>query len=164
MRLHRRPGDASLLGDLLVAEARQRSLCRRRAHYLKTLTLRGMTCPAPRPMTVDESRVLELLLGAEFPGVEALRVQAHSAVVVGECLCGCPSIALAVPGDVPLASFEGRLAPTEGSVRAKDGGTPGEIILFVDNGRLSHLEYVYYDAPPTHWPSSDRVTVDIYAR
>ncbi len=104
--------------------------------------------------------MLDLLLSLEFPGVDALRVQAGSAAVVGGCDCGCPSIAFAVPDDAPLASgLSSRLAPTEGVVSPQDGGIPGEIILFVDDGRLSYLEYVYYDAPPTEWPALDRIGV-----
>ena len=52
----------------------------------------GMTVCDPRPLTQVESAVLTLLLEAEFPGVDALRVQAGSAAVVGGCDCGCPSI------------------------------------------------------------------------
>jgi hypothetical protein len=83
-------------------------------------------------------------------GVDALRVQANSAVVVGGCDCGCPSIAFKVSDDALLApGLTSRLAPTEGVVSPQDGSVPDEIILFVDDGRLSYLEYVYYGARPT---------------
>ncbi|HTW07997.1 MAG TPA: hypothetical protein VME46_10820 [Acidimicrobiales bacterium] len=40
------------------------------------------------------------------------------------------------------------------------GEPPGDIILFVDDGRLSCLEYVSYDEPsPAEWPPLDRVRV-----
>jgi hypothetical protein len=58
----------------------------------------------PRPLTPAESLVLGLLLSTEFPGVEALRAQARSAVVVGRCDCGCPTIELAVPADETFSS------------------------------------------------------------
>lgn len=119
-----------------------------------------------RPLTSAESAVLALLLSVEFPGVDALRVQARSAVVVGGCDCGCPSIALEVPADAPLASgLSSRLAPAEGAVSPQGEGAPGEIILFVDDGRLSYLEYVYYDdAPPRQWPALDRISVSVLTR
>lgn len=43
-------------------------------------------------------------------------------------------------------------------------GASGEIILFVDNGRLSYLEYVYYEAPPTEWPTLNRISVSAQPR
>ena len=110
--------------------------------------------------------MLALLLSVEFPGVDALRAQAASAVVVGDCGCGCPSVDLELAGDVPLASgFSSRLAPTEGLVRPLGEGVSDEIILFVDNGRLSRLEYVSYDAlPPAEWPALDRISVTVRPR
>ncbi len=109
--------------------------------------------------------MLALLLSVEFPGVGELRVQAGSAAAVGGCDCGCPSIAFEVSDDAPLASgLSSRLAPAEGVVRPRGEGVPGEIILFVDDGRLSYLEYVYYDAPPTEWPALDRISVSVQPR
>ena len=122
----------------------------------------GVTVGDPRPLTPAESAVLALLLRVEFPGVDALRVQACSAVVVGGCECGCPSIALEVPGDAPMASgLSSRLAPAEGVVSPQGEGVPGEILLFIDDGRLSYLEYVYYDAASTEWPALDRINVRV---
>lgn len=40
-----------------------------------------------------------------------------------------------------------------------DDGVPGGILLFVDEGRLSYLEYVYYGLTSTQWPRSDRISV-----
>ncbi|MBO0838028.1 MAG: hypothetical protein J2P28_21285 [Actinobacteria bacterium] len=45
-----------------------------------------------RPLTMRERAVLDALLSADFDGVEDLRRQANTSVVVGECVCGCPSI------------------------------------------------------------------------
>lgn len=125
----------------------------------------GMTVDEPRPLMPAENSVLALLLGVEFPGVDELRVQAASATVVGGCDCGGPSIALRMPDAAPLASgLTSRLAPAEGVVSPQGDGVPGEIILFVDEGRLSYLEYVYYDAPPKEWPTLDRVSVSAQSR
>lgn len=89
-------------------------------------------------------------------------MQARSAVVAGGCDCGCPSIALEVSIDAPLASgLSSRLAPAEGAVSPENEGVPGEIILFIDAGRLSYLDYVYYDAPPKRWPALDRISISV---
>ena len=125
----------------------------------------GMTVDGARQLTPAEGAVLALLLSVEFPGVDELRVQAGSASVVGGCNCGCPSISIAVSDYTPPASgLTSRLAPTEGVVSPQGDDVPGEIILFVDDGRLSYLEYVYYDAPPTAWPALDRISVSAQPR
>jgi hypothetical protein len=119
----------------------------------------------PRALTADESAVLALLLSVNFPGVDELRLQAASASVVRRCDCGCPSIELKVAEGAPLASgLSSRLVPADGVVSPMGDDVPGEIILFVDDGRLSYLEYVYYDAVPTEWPALDRITVSAQAR
>jgi hypothetical protein len=124
-----------------------------------------MAIDRARQLTPAEGAVLALLLSVEFPGVDALRVQAGSATVVGGCNCGCPSIAIAVPDNAPLAlGLTSRLAPAEGVVSPQGHDVPGEIILFVDDGRLSYLEYVYYEAPPSEWPSLDRISVSAQPR
>jgi len=113
-----------------------------------------------RPLTPDEQRVLDLLLGNEYPGVEQLRLQAAGATVVGRCDCGCPTIYLAVPEEAARAPLTGRLAPVEGRVAPQDGEPQGDIILFLDDGRLTSMEYVFYtDAPPVGWPPNDRLSV-----
>lgn len=50
-----------------------------------------------------------------------------------------------------------RLLPAEGRVRPVGDEPSGDIIVFVDDGKLSYLEYVYYGDPPSAWPSLDRV-------
>jgi hypothetical protein len=109
----------------------------------------------PRRTTDDERAVLGLLLSPDVEGVDALRQQARSALVVGRCDCGCPTINFRVPGDaVSRVVLRGRLWPVEGRVDSHDAAAPGqEIILFVDEGRLSSLELVYYtQTPPASWP------------
>lgn len=118
-----------------------------------------MTFEAPRALNADEQRVLGLLLAAKFPGAEQLRVQASAAVVVGHCDCGCPTIDLAVPAGLPSFPLSSRLVPSEAQVTPAGDEPPGQIILFLDNGRLSSLEYVYFDEPPEAWPDPDRLHV-----
>jgi hypothetical protein len=54
------------------------------------------------------------------------------------------------------------LAPVEAQVAPVNDEPSGEIILFVDDGRLSSSEYVFYvNSPPSRWPSLDRLTVGV---
>ena len=43
---------------------------------------------------------------------------------------------------------------------SSEGELPGgEIMLFLKDGRLTSMEYVWYtDKPPDRWPTSDRLT------
>ena len=116
----------------------------------------------PRSLSDDERLILEALLAPQFPGAVELRAQLAHVQVVGKCDCGCPTVDLFVPSNVipsPLKT-RNRLAPVEGRVTPVADEPSGDIILFVDDGRLSCLEYVSYDDPsPAAWPSLDRVTV-----
>jgi hypothetical protein len=125
-----------------------------------------MSVVVPRPLAVGERAVLMSLLGFDFPGVESLRRQAQSAEVVGRCDCGCPSIELKVAEDAPvITGLTSRLAPVEASVIATGEDPSGGILLFVEEGRLSYLEYYCdYDGPPKTWPSLDRLAVSVRER
>jgi hypothetical protein len=113
----------------------------------------------PRRLTQHERAVLDLLLSINFDGVQQLRDQALSALVTGKCDCGCPSIELTVGDGVSASERPHRLAPVEGVVAPMGDGPPGEVLLFVDDGKLSYLEYVHYnDPPPSDWPALDRIT------
>ncbi len=113
----------------------------------------------PRSLTDDEQRVLERILEAVFQGVAALRKQLVGVQVVGRCDCGCPSIDLEPASERARSDQVGRLAPVELEVIPAAGEPPGAVILFVDGGKLSYLEYVHYsEAPPNGWPPDDRLS------
>jgi hypothetical protein len=117
----------------------------------------------PRPLSAAEEGVLRLLLTLDFPGVEELRAQIPHAMVVARCDCGCPTVELRVPPNVPVSpvTAPNRLPPVEGRVLPAADGPPADVILFVDDGRLSSLELVWYgDRPPAEWPPLDRVTAE----
>jgi hypothetical protein len=106
-----------------------------------------------RSLTGDEAAVLNLLLSVESDGVAELREQAKVATVTGRCNCGCPSVDLSVGFDAPRSPYEGRLWPVEGQIAASSGDPPGEVLLFLDDGRLSYLECVWYgEMAPSSWP------------
>jgi hypothetical protein len=116
----------------------------------------------PRPLSDAEQRILGALLSPEFPGVTELRAQVPHTQVIGKCDCGCPTVDLFVSPEVPRSDVvtRSRLTPVEGRVRPVGDEPPGDIILFVDDGRLSCLEYVSYNnPPPSEWPALDRVAV-----
>jgi hypothetical protein len=106
-----------------------------------------------RPLTPRERSVLDLLLTADFPGAAELRVQARTARVTGRCACGCPTIDLAVDDAAPVAGVDGRVAV---EVDVAEGG----LIVFVDEGRLSGLEYwSVADETPAEFPPPERIRV-----
>lgn len=113
----------------------------------------------PRPLGDDERRVLAQILDAEFEGVAALREQLAGVRVVGRCDCGCPSIDLQPSPGSARSDLVGRLAPVELEVVPVADEPPGGVILFVDDGKLSYLEYVYYsEVVPREWPTDDRLS------
>jgi hypothetical protein len=79
--------------------------------------------------------------------VEELREQARHATASTGCECGCVTIDLHVPEDLP-GSPAGTEAPVEGTVVDARGEPIGGVLLFVENGRLSALEVYSHDEPP----------------
>lgn len=111
-----------------------------------------------RALVAAERAVLDQLLNSEFRGVRELRDQVVDVQVVGRCDCGCPSIHLDASRDHPQAPVSDGLAPAELRVTPLADEPEGDVILFVEDGRLSYLEYVYYtDRPQSSWPSQDRL-------
>ena len=107
-----------------------------------------------RPLSETERQVLGAMLALDFPGAPELRAQVTSTVVSRHCDCGCPSVDLLVEGDVPLAAVTSRV-PVNAEV---DGVVGGGLIVFVDDGRLSGLEfYSAEDSTPAEFPDLDRI-------
>ncbi|MFB9683022.1 hypothetical protein [Amycolatopsis plumensis] len=100
----------------------------------------------PRPLTPNERITLDTLLSGDFPGAAELRAQAPTARVIGRCDCGCPTIDLVVNEATPRA-------PLRKSVAVEADVPGGGLIVFVDGGRLSCLEYwTFEDRPATEFP------------
>jgi hypothetical protein len=92
------------------------------------------------------------------PEVSALRHQVDKATVVGRCDCGCPSIHISVPEAVPSGALPDGVVPAELRVTPVGDEPESDVILFVRNGRLDYLEYVFYtDDPPRAWPNISRL-------
>jgi hypothetical protein len=114
----------------------------------------------PRPLAADERDVLDLLLSVLYPGSAELRQQAASAVVVGRCDCGCPTFDVGLEASVPAAPLTHRTAPVELRVRPLADEPEGSIVLFLRDGLMESIEYIYYsDNPPKEWPDSSRLSV-----
>lgn len=121
-----------------------------------------MILDRPRSLNQDEERVLRTLLAPEFPGADELRAQIPDVRVVATCDCGCPTIDLTVPASLPQASTttrDGRI-PYEGDVKGPDGVSIADIMVFVEEGRLSSLEYVTHQEPaPNDWPQAYEIAL-----
>lgn len=102
-----------------------------------------------RLLTERERAALEALLAADFPGVEALRQQAANVRADTDGMI----VGLVVEDGSTTADVASR-TPVEAVVDG--GGYDGGLILFVDNGTLSALEYwwVTEDKPDEFPPLS----------
>ena len=111
----------------------------------------------PRPLTSTERDVLDRLLAPDFPGVEELRIQAQTAVVIGTCPCGCPSYDVVVADDAPRGMVVNPI-PSGGLsaeiVNPPDGvAVMSEVMLWARDGILGGTEIIAYGADtPTEWP------------
>ena len=104
-----------------------------------------------RPLTTRERAVLDALLLAEFDGVEDLRRQAKTALVVGECGCGCPSI-----------DFREELrAGMEMVVDAAVEGSYDGLFLYTIGGQLGGIEWVGCSdgGNPAEFPDPEVLTI-----
>jgi hypothetical protein len=102
--------------------------------------------PQPRELTARERVLLAALLTSPVSTPELHR-QAEAVVVTGECSCGCPSISLTVPEELPRASWpvgtvgvrHGADADIVAEATASDGRAL-DVILHVSGGELIELE------------------------
>ncbi|HWS33460.1 MAG TPA: hypothetical protein VN408_12030 [Actinoplanes sp.] len=99
-----------------------------------------------RELTGVERQLLADLLGYDFPGVGALRLQAPGVLARVGCSCGCGTIELVTDGyDGELSDAESPV-PVSGEIHDADGTAVGGIMLLLARGRLDSLEvYAYLD-------------------
>lgn len=120
------------------------------SQHTQSISAFGATIrPVPRPLTDHERDILGLLLSVDFAGAVELRQQAASVSADREGMI----IDLLVDSEASRASVISR-TPVQAVV---DGdGYDGGLILFVDDGRLSALEYwwVTQDRPDVMPPLS----------
>lgn len=110
----------------------------------------------PRPLNDRERSLLNYLLSYEFPGVEALRIQARTARARDVSDEPPPLVLFDVSHDTPLATDVAFTVPIDARVRDVD--PPQEVLLFVTHGRLQAIELVDYSrAAASDLPSPDKL-------
>ena len=109
-----------------------------------------------RPLTQLERRLLDSLLALDFPGVEALRLQADTVLAFSSCPCGCGSIGFEhLNGLRPGPS--GVTVPLNPIVHNGNGDDVGGLILFLSDGLLQDLEVYSFGTEPLPLPEVEFV-------
>ncbi|MEV7086752.1 hypothetical protein AB0O07_12765 [Streptomyces sp. NPDC093085] len=112
----------------------------------------------PRQLTAEERATVDRVLQVDFPGAEELRRQLDQVRVVALWGTHSVSVDLQVTGDAPRAPVPNGVVPVTCTVLDEGGELFGEIILWVESGRLAALEYAWYgDLPPTTLPEVERM-------
>jgi hypothetical protein len=108
----------------------------------------------PRPLTATERAVAwNLLERAGAPELDALEGQLDAAYATSKCECVCPTISMAVDAS------RARPVSCSGKPVATADYDGGGIMVWVEDGWLSHLEiYWWSDDPPTEFPQLDDLT------
>jgi hypothetical protein len=88
---------------------------------------------------------------------EAFRPQIDQAFAVRHWVEGLPSIEISVGETSPAITLP-LTSPIERQVVDEVGTVTGWVLLWIEAGRISGLEYAWVtDDPPTDWPPSDRI-------
>lgn len=112
---------------------------------------------ATRPLTEHERDVQLHLLSVPLDGVEALREQAMQAKAAGS---DGPSIDLVVSDSAPRAPLADGPLPITADVVDAHEQYVGELLLWIEDGRLSALEFAWVtDEPPTTLPPLSSIRV-----
>ncbi|MCT2586649.1 hypothetical protein [Actinophytocola gossypii] len=114
-----------------------------------------MTTAPGRPLRDRERRVAAKILSAAA-GTDELVAQLPVARVRSGAVT---FLNLAVPAEVPHASVPDGPLPVSAVVNDPDGHPLGEIIVWVEGGLLSALEYAWVtDEEPGEWPAPEHVS------
>ena len=112
-----------------------------------------------RPVSVEEDGWIRDLVAAspEWRGVSIAPL-----FVIGECSCGCRSVALeqpALPQRPTLVGHQGLVADMSMTVQLDDSEDVVSVLLLHANGSLSALQVVWYNFPdpvPRTWTELSR--------
>jgi hypothetical protein len=109
-------------------------------------------------LTQQTRNILVWVLGqADFPGVEELRTQAAK---IGVCGGPVTMLALQVPGESAPSEFTAGPIPFSVSVTDAAEQVIGELLLWIEDGYLSALEYAWLsDEPPDRLPDPGQLRV-----
>ncbi|WP_306361317.1 hypothetical protein [Nocardia sp. CC227C] len=114
----------------------------------------------PRALTDLESGVITKLLATSRAGAHDYLRQIPYAQVVATWGIGSPSVDLAVPAEVVAASDSTDGIFASAAVTDRGGAPIGEVILWVEHGRLSGIEYAWYtDERPQALPEPSQIEV-----
>lgn len=100
----------------------------------------------PRRLNAREWVLLRALFAKEFPGREELLGQLESAMVVGECTCGCQSVILEADRSLPPYRF-GHHVPVNMDIFSP-GKVPILVLLRVVDGFIVEFEILRADSLP----------------
>jgi hypothetical protein len=115
--------------------------------------------PTSRPLTPEERAVLvQILRENRFPAAVALAAQLPLVIAAG----GTPTVVnLMVEGAVAPADCADGPVPGRAIVESPDGESIGEVLVWVNSGRLSGLEYAWYtEQPPEAMPPAERLRLE----
>lgn len=114
------------------------------------------------PLTDAEKRVIRQLLVGDAPDIAVLRSQVDHAWVVRTWIDGLPSVDIEIDPGVPRARAidDGPLSPP--GVAFDDDWVPiGHLMIWVENGALSALEYAWFsDVAPKQLPDNDHLRLE----
>ncbi|WP_280243637.1 hypothetical protein [Nocardia abscessus] len=112
----------------------------------------------PRTLTDLETSVVTKLLSSNAPGATEYLTQVPYSQVVATWGIGSPSVDLAVrPGAVQASGPPDGIFAS-GAVTDRNGSPTGEVIVWVENGWLSGIEYAWYtDERPHALPEPGRI-------
>lgn len=114
----------------------------------------------PRALTELESGVVTKLLSSEKAGAGDYLAQIPFAQVTATWGVGSPSVDLMVPPGAVTASGSTDGIFASGAVTDRSGAPVGEVILWVEHGRLSGIEYAWYtDKRPQALPEPAQIEV-----
>ncbi|MGW4848729.1 hypothetical protein [Nocardia brasiliensis] len=120
----------------------------------------GTTPIEPRALTEREIGVVTRLLSASVAGADDYLAQIPSARVTATWGAGSPSVDVSVPADVASASGVADGIFASGGVTDRTGAPIGEVMLWVERGRLSAIEYAWYtDERPRTLPDPEQIEV-----
>lgn len=110
------------------------------------------------PLTEQVRELLRQVLGkADFPGSDELFQQASSVNVVGGQVT---MLDLRVTAPRPASAFTDGPVPLSLMVMDSADAALGELLIWVNDGYLSSLEFAWWsDDPPEQLPELDRVRV-----
>ncbi|WP_406276609.1 hypothetical protein OH799_06105 [Nocardia sp. NBC_00881] len=104
----------------------------------------------PRALTDLETSVVTKLLSSNAPGASEYLAQVPYSQVVATWGVGSPSVDLAVrPGAVQASGSPNGIFAS-GAVTDRNGSPIGEVILWVENGWLSGIEYAWHTDERPH--------------